>query len=115
MTIRQPQCVASMKYAVLVLAAALNGCATERIPAERIPGQTARAAFALQVAHPDAALKASAPQEGLSGAAAKASIDRYFRSFELPAPTSNLFTIGVGTGAGGSTASPSASGAATKR
>ena len=33
------------------------------------------------------------------GLAAKAAVDRYQKSFELPPPASNVFTIGVGTGA----------------
>ena len=100
---------------LLVVTAACAGCASERIPAERLPGQAARSAFSLQVAHPDAAREQSTASSGLDGTAAKASIDRYIRSFELPAPTSNLFTIGVGTGAGGSTASPATPASSTKR
>jgi hypothetical protein len=115
MKLRERQRPASVRHVLIVLAAACAGCASERMPVEQVPGQAARMAFSLQIAHPDAALNASTSQDGLDGAAAKASIDRYIRSFELPAPTSNLFTIGVGTGSGGSTASPGVTVPAAKR
>ncbi len=93
--------------AALVLAFLCTGCASERMPGSEGAGQTVRAALASQIVNPDAARTAPAVPS-LHGAAAKASIDRMVRSFEAPAPAANLFTIGVGTGAGGSTASPAA-------
>ena len=82
-----------------------GGCTTPRMTGEAQHGSVVRAAFASQVIDPQAGLVARSGQ-GLSGAAAKASVDRYFRSFEVPAVTSNLFAIGMGSGAAGSTAAP---------
>ena len=102
--------VGLMTRGVVILGLAIwaAGCATERIPGEQAIGSSARAAFALQVVNPHAAQNAPAPS-GLHGAAAKASIDRFIRSFEVPAPPANLFTIGMGAPA--STASPAAANA----
>lgn len=82
-----------------------GGCSSPRMPGEAQHGSAVRAAFASQVIDPQAGLVARSGQ-GLGGAAAKASVDRYFRSFEVPAATSNLFAIGMGSGAAGSTAAP---------
>ena len=82
-----------------------GGCSSPRMPGEAQHGNTVRAVFASQVIDPQAGLVAR-PGQGLGGAAAKASVDRYFRSFEVPAATSNLFAIGMGSGAAGSTAAP---------
>ena len=82
-----------------------GGCSSPRMPGEAQHGNTVRAVFASQVIDPQAGLVAR-PEQGLGGAAAKASVDRYFRSFEVPAATSNLFAIGMGSGAAGSTAAP---------
>lgn len=96
-----------------LLALGCAGCTSPRLGTDLAQGRAARAAFDQQVLHPQAALTLETPQ-GLSGPAAKASIDRYIRSFEVPAAPTNLFTIGVGTGGGGSTAAPAAP-AATPR
>ncbi len=95
------------RYHALLLAMVLAcvGCESSRFHTEQTDGRSVRAAFDQQVLHPQAALTLPTVQ-GLNGPAAKASIDRYIRSFEVPAPASNVFTIGVGTGAGGSTAAP---------
>lgn len=94
------------KRAALLAALLCAGCASERMPGSEGAGQTVRAALASQIINPDAARTAPAVPS-LHGAAAKASIDRFVRSFEAPAPAANRFTIGVGSGAG-STASPAA-------
>ena len=96
-------CAGALMVGILVC-----GCATERIPGVQDAGKSVQAVFAAQVINPQAAFRAPA-NAPMHGAAAKASIDRYVRSFELPAPSTNLFTIGVGAPA--STASPAASGA----
>ena len=92
----------------LLVGVLVCGCASERIPGTQDPGNSVRSVFAAQVINPQAALTAPA-NAPMHGGAAKASMDRYVRSFELPAPSANLFTIGVG--APPSTASPAASGA----
>jgi hypothetical protein len=86
----------------------LSGCNATRLPNEAEQGVTVRAALAQQVIDPQASGLYRAPS-GLAGAAAKASVDRYVRSFEVPAASSNVFAIGVGSGAAGSTAAPAAS------
>ena len=92
----------------LLVGVLVCGCAIERIPDAQDAGKSVRSVFAAQVINPQAAVMAPA-NALMHGAAAKASIDRYVRSFELPAPSTNLFTIGVGAPA--STASPAAGGA----
>ena len=95
-----------MQWSIGLLALIVfGGCSSPRMPGEAQHGNTVRAAFASQVIDPQAGLVARLGQ-GLGGAAAKASVDRYFRSFEVPAATSNLFAIGMGSGAAGSTAAP---------
>lgn len=87
----------------LLMGVLVCGCAAERIPGAHDAGHSVRSVFAAQVINPQAALAAPADTP-MHGSAAKASIDRYVRSFEQPAPSTNLFTIGVG--APPSTASP---------
>lgn len=94
----------------LIVGVLVCGCASERIPGAQDAGQSVRAVFAAQVINPQAALTAPA-STSMHGATAKASVDRYVRSFELPAPSTNLFTIGMG--APPSTASPAAGGGAS--
>lgn len=91
----------------LLSALLTSSCARDRIPGAADAGSSVRAAFAAQVIHPQAALSAPSTSS-LHGGAAKASVDRFVRSFEQPAPSANLFTIGMGSPP--STASPSSGG-----
>ena len=103
---QQCQCTQLMQWPIGLLALIVfGGCSSPRMPGEAQHGNTVRAAFASQVIDPQAGV-VTRPEQGLGGAAAKASVDRYFRSFEVPAATSNLFAIGMGSGAAGSTAAP---------
>ena len=95
----------SIGLLTLIVLIGCGGCSSPRMPGEAQHGSAVRAAFASQVIDPQAGLVVRTNQ-GLAGAAAKASVERYFRSFEVPAATSNLFTIGMGAGAAGSTAAP---------
>ena len=61
-------------------------------------GAAVRQNIQMQTVNPDAALESQQAAKS-DGQSAKASIDRYQRSFEvLPLPT-NVFNIGVGSGA----------------
>ena len=76
------------------------GCAENRYRQEAGFGDSVRAATARQIVDPDASRKAPKP-DGMDGAAAKATMDRYQKSFETPPPPANVFTIGVGSGGTG--------------
>lgn len=78
------------------------GCAENRYREEEGFGDAVRAAKARQIINPDASRSAKRP-DGLDGKAAKATIDRYEKSFESPPAPVNVFTIGIGgsTGASG--------------
>ncbi|GAB3545520.1 hypothetical protein GCM10027343_22050 [Noviherbaspirillum agri] len=78
---------------------AVGGCATH-YAAEEGFGDTVRAAKAQQIVNPDASRNTAAPT-GFDGAAAKATVDRYQKSFETTQPATNVFNIGVGTSGGG--------------
>ncbi|MES2299563.1 MAG: hypothetical protein V4582_21175 [Pseudomonadota bacterium] len=74
---------------------ALAGCASEQVVSDERAGATVRAALALQYAP----APRGAPVPGMDGVAAKASIDRYEKAAQAPAPVPNVLTIGVGSGA----------------
>lgn len=80
----------------------MSGCAPARYASDDSFGDAVRTAQAQQTVNPDAPRNAAAPI-GLNGAAAKATVDRYQKSFETPPPPVNVFTIGVGgsTSSGG--------------
>ena len=73
------------------------GCAENRYREEEGFGDAVRAAKARQIINPDASRNTARP-DGMDGHTAKATIDRYEKSFETPPPPVNVFTIGVGTG-----------------
>lgn len=90
----------TIKLIVLGCAAlSISGCMT-RYAAEEGFGDTVRAARAQQIVNPDAS-RNTVPPKGLHGAAAKATVDRYQKSFETTEPATNVFNIGVGTSSGG--------------
>jgi type IV pilus biogenesis protein CpaD/CtpE len=62
-------------------------------------GQAVNRARARQVIDPNASLVQREPQ-GIDGQAAKSSIDRYQKSFDVPPPPVNVMNIGVGVGTG---------------
>lgn len=82
----------------------LAGCASERMPMAETQGRAARAAWASQVINPQAGAMVQ-PAEW-SGRAAKGSIDRYIRTFEVAAPAGNQAQGGGGTGAVSGSAPP---------
>ena len=81
-----------------------SGCGANRFGgnglSERTFGDAVRAAIARQTLNP-AASQNSTDASGLDGPAAKGTIDRYQKSFETPPAAVNVYTIGVGGGAGG--------------
>jgi hypothetical protein len=87
--------------AACLAALVLTACAEPRIGGNTLTDQTfgdaVRAAQAQQTINPNASQNPVAPQ-GMDGAAAKATIDRYGKSFETPPPPVNVYTIGVGSG-----------------
>lgn len=89
--------------AVLAAACAawtLGGCADAPTRTDQMFGDAVRAATASQIIDPDASRNMT-PPAGMEGAAAKASVDRYQKSFEAPPPPVNVFTIGMGGASGG--------------
>lgn len=76
------------------------GCAENRYREEEGFGDAVRAAKARQIINPDASRNTARP-DGMDGASAKSTIDRYEKSFESPPAPVNVFTIGVGGGSAG--------------
>ncbi len=86
----------------MLMAAGLVGCVSPTPVLDDNFGNAVNAAKAAQIINPDASLNTD-PVAGVDGQAADAAMNRYHRSFVQPAVTPNVFTIGVGTGAGGMT------------
>jgi hypothetical protein len=90
--------------AAACLAALFAGGCSNRIggnaPTDQSFGDAVRAAQSRQTLNPMASQNPTPAV--LDGQAAKATVDRYEKSFELPPPPVNVYTIGVGTGTGGS-------------
>lgn len=86
----------------MLITAALVGCVKSAPVLDSNFGNAVNAAKAQQIINPDASLNAD-PVAGVDGQAADAAMNRYHRSFVQPPITPNVFTIGVGTGAGGMT------------
>lgn len=84
----------TIKMIVLGCAALSIGGCTTRYAAEEGFGDTVRAARAQQIVNPDASRNTVAAK-GVDGPAAKATIDRYQKSFETPPAPVNVFNIGV--------------------
>jgi hypothetical protein len=77
---------------------ALFGCATPQKSAlDDHFGEALNAAKAAQIINPDASLNTD-PVAGVDGQAANAAVDRYHKSFVQPPASTNVFTIGVGSG-----------------
>lgn len=83
--------IGSVTSALLLLA--VTGCATT--PAlDRHFGEAVNMMKAQQTLNPRAALNTD-PVKGIDGQAAKSAYDEYQKSFRVPAPQPNAFTIGV--------------------
>ena len=73
-------------------------CAACSTPTPQIDSRFGQAVYLLtaqQVLHPDAAANTN-PAAGIDGVAGKSAYDEYQKSFRVPTPPSNAFTIGVG-------------------
>lgn len=85
----------------LLIAAGITGCVNSSPVLDDNFGNAVNSAKAAQIINPDASLNTD-PVAGVDGQAADAAMSRYHRSFVQPPITPNVFTIGVGTGAGAS-------------
>jgi len=85
-----------------LVASLVAGCAENRYREEEGFGDAVRAAKARQIINPDASRNTARP-DGLDGTSAKATIERYQKSYESPPPPVNVFTIGVTGGSSGTT------------
>jgi hypothetical protein len=77
----------------------LAGCAPTTPLLDAKFGEAVNMAKAQQTINPDASRNTD-PVVGLDGQAAKSVIDRYQKSHQSTPPPVNVFTIGVGSGAG---------------
>lgn len=81
--------------AVCILAAVLCGCAEQPTAIDRTFGQSIHRIQIEQSIHPHDVPPAYPPlvSDAVSG---KAAIERYYKSYETPPPSGNVFNIGVG-------------------
>ena len=77
---------------------ALNGCANYPSALDENFGSAVRQAISVQTANPDASQVVRPPAQ-TEAQSVKSSIDRYQKSFEVPPLPTNVFNIGVGSGA----------------
>lgn len=86
----------------LLVPIVLAGCTTpQKSVIDDHFGEAVNAAKAAQVINPDASLNTD-PVAGIDGQAANGAVDRYHKSFVQPPASTNVFTIGVGSGGAGS-------------
>lgn len=92
----------SIKLMLVALGASvvLVGCVEPAPVLDSKFGNAVNAAKAQQTLNPDASMNKT-PVVGLDGKAADAVVDKYHTSFEAPPAAVNTFTIGVGSGSGG--------------
>jgi hypothetical protein len=77
----------------------VGGCATLTPQLDSTFGDAVNMAKARQALDKDAPIKnANRDVVGLDGIAAKEAVDRYHRSFRIPDPPANVFSIGVSSG-----------------
>ncbi|MBU3724084.1 MAG: hypothetical protein FGM18_01065 [Burkholderiaceae bacterium] len=99
----------TMRWAGLVAIGSLMGCAHQYAP-EATFGLTVQQSIRQQSVRVNG-VGHDRIEPGFDGAAAKAVMDRYVRSYEQPQPLGNVLRLGVGTpltGTGMATATPSA-------
>lgn len=76
------------------------GCASRTPVLDQHFGEAVNTAKAQQTINPDASRDRD-PVAGLDGKAADAAVDRYHKSYETPPLPVNVFNIGIGGGASG--------------
>jgi len=84
---------------ILFILLVLNGCANYPSALDDNFGAAVRQAISDQTVNPDASLKVRPPAQ-TEAQSVKSSIDRYQKSIEVPPLPTNVFNIGVGSGAG---------------
>lgn len=84
---------------LLVIASILTACAEPAPRLEAEFGNSTRATLNAQIINPNAGNNPD-PVAGLDGRAARDAIQNYKNSFTNPEPTTNAFTIGIGSGGG---------------
>lgn len=82
------------------MALALSACSNYPSPIDDNFGASVRQMVQTQTANPSAPRSAQSAAT-TDGQAAKAAVDRYQKSFEVPPLPTNVFNIGVGSGAAG--------------
>lgn len=82
------------RMTLLVLLAALAGCASRSPHNDRQFGVAARTSVQQQILHPG--VPSSQSVAGMDGAAAKSAYDNYQKSYKDPVPQTGALSIGVG-------------------
>jgi starvation-inducible outer membrane lipoprotein len=82
------------------VALALSACSNYPSPIDDNFGASVRQMVQTQTANPSAS-HSNQSAATTDGQAAKAAVDRYQKSFEVPPLPTNVFNIGVGSGAAG--------------
>lgn len=90
----------NLTLAVLLVSAALAGCAAQTPQLDDKFGEAVNGAKALQTMNPDASLNMDSP-DGMGGKAAGAVMDRYHDSYKNPPVQNDVFMIGIGGNSGG--------------
>jgi hypothetical protein len=85
---------------VAAACAALDACISSTPTWDRTFGNTVSEITALQTLNPNASANAD-PVTGIDGVSATAAQQNYAKSFLMPPPPANMFTIGVSGGSSG--------------
>lgn len=93
---RRTRCLPAVLAAAALSPVLLAACASPDTDDVRF-GAAVRLAVAQQTVDPQAAARLGAP-EGMDGASARSALQLYQQSFATPAPRSDTYTIGVGSG-----------------
>ncbi len=96
-------------FTLALLTAALAACSSPSPQLDSTFGDTVNAAREQQILNPDAS-RNTEPVVGLGGKAAKAVVTRYYKTYQSPPMSGNVYTIGVGTGTSGSAGGGGSSG-----
>jgi hypothetical protein len=83
---------ASIPCAVMLLA--ITGCVSRMPNLDSHFGEAVNLVKAQQMLNPDAS-RNTAPVQGMDGKAAKSAYDAYQKSYRVPEPQANVFSIGI--------------------
>lgn len=84
--------IASIPCAVMLLA--ITGCVSRTPNLDRHFGEAVSLVKAQQTLNPDASRNRD-PVQGMDGKAAKSAYDEYQKSYRVPEPQPNVFSIGI--------------------